>query len=301
MDQNQRVSEYWASEKRSATYISWLEHPAALREVCQRLSGNVAKGSVAFFKENYFPAPVDLALSLGCGFGLYERACIESGIAKRFHANDISEGAIEKCRELALKAGLDRAIEYSVKNLDTDALPEKTYDAIFGISSVHHVFQLEGLFKKCRAALKPGGLLFLDEYIGPSRFQSSPEITSIINEIRDIFPEQYKRNLFVKDGSLIGQYTPSPVEHFERTDPSEAIRSGEIVSTLKLYFDVLEIRPYGGAILHMLFSGIMGNFDDSDPKDVAIIRLLAMFEEKLERAGAIPSDFAVIVARPRTP
>jgi len=90
-----------------------------------------------------------------------------------------------------------------------------------------------------------------------------------------------------------------PPEHFEKHDPSEAVRSGEIVTTLKMYFDILEFRPYGGAILHMLFSGIMGNFNEHNETDVALLRTIATFEEVMEGAGLIGSDFAAIVAKPK--
>lgn len=293
------ASEYWAVDRTGARPRSWLEHPTILEIVNRRVSGDPKLSTIWWFRNKYFQRPVELALSLGCGFGGFERFGIESGIAREFHANDLSEGAITKAREAAAKANLGDKIEYSVVNLDEFALPATTYDAIFALSAAHHVFQLEKLFRQCRKTLKPGGLLFLDEYIGPSRFQSTPEVTSLINRLRDILPEKYRKSLFADDGSQIYPYAPSPAEHFEKHDPSEAVRSGEIVSTLKLYFDILEYRPYGGAIMHMLFSGIMGNFDEDSETDVALLRTIAAFEEVMEGAGVIGSDFAAIVAKPK--
>ena len=112
-------------------------------------------------------------------------------------------------------------------------------------------------------------------------------MTEIINDVLAIFPQRYRTSLFANDGRTIDFYAPSPIEHFEKFDPSEAIRSAEIINTLKLHFDILEIRPYGGAILHMLMSGIMGNFDENIDVDVAIIQIIATFEETLEKVGAI--------------
>ena len=157
-------------------------------------------------------------------------------IAEKFHANDVSAGAIEGARAAASAAGLFDRVDYSVADLNDIKLSEQLYDAIFAISSFHHVFQLEQLCKECRAALKPGGLFFLDEYIGPSRFQSSQFVVETINRILCNLPEKYRYNLFVKDGSTIDRYVPSPVEHFEKFDPSEAVRSGEIMNVLRMYF-----------------------------------------------------------------
>ena len=293
------VSDYWATNRKADRPRSWLEHPTLLKFVHQRVSGDPKIDTYSWFKQTYFPNAVPLALTIGCGLGPFERYAIKIGIAERFQANDISSGAIETAKALAAEAGLSNRIDYSVVDVDHIELPPKQYDAIFTISSAHHIYNLENLFRQCRHALKPTGLLLLDEYIGPSRFQSSPFVTAIINKLLSEFPPKYRKNLLADSGSLINRYDPSPIEHFEQNDPSEAIRSGELVSTLKQYFDIVEMRPYGGAILHMLFSGIMGNFDETNENDVALIRTIAIFEEALESVGAIGADFAAIVARPK--
>jgi SAM-dependent methyltransferase len=294
------VGDYWAAERGSGKPYSWLQSPTLLSLLNRRVSGDPEVSTAAWFKQKFFPEPAELCLSLGCGFGGFERVGIDIGISKKFHANDISAGAIEKARQAADAAGMADKISYDVVDLDGDyALPPATYDAIFAISSAHHVFQLENLFRQCRAALKPGGLLFLDEYVGPSRFQTSPLATGIINRLLEALPPQYRRNLFSNDGSTIDHYRPLPAGHFEKIDPSEAIRSGELISTLKMYFDVVEYRPYGGSIMHMLFSGIIGNFDESREIDAAFLKAVSIFEEALEQIEAIQSDYTAVVARPR--
>ena len=176
-------------------------------------------------------------------------------------------------------------------------LPPQQYDIVFAMGSVHHVFQLEDLFKQVLNTLKPGALFVLDEYIGPSRFQSSPLVTEIINRILALLPKKHRYNLFTKDGTTIDGYALPPISWFEENDPSEAVRSAEIVDTLRMYFDVVEYKPYGGGILHMLLSGIAGNFDADDSNDVCILGLLDLLDEHLERAGATRSDIAAILCR----
>jgi SAM-dependent methyltransferase len=294
------VSDYWAID-RSQNRHSWLQHPVALETVNRRVSGDPKISSVQWFKNKFVRKPFGLCLSLGCGHGGFERSGLAIGLANRFHANDLSTGAIAQAREAATAAGVGDKIEYSVLDLDGCTFPPARYDAIFALSAAHHVYQLENLFRECRKALKPGGLMFLDEYIGPSRFQTRPEVVDAINRLRSVWPAKYRRNLFANDGTAMGPYVPSPVEHFEKHDPSEAVRSSELVSTLKMYFDIVEMRPYGGAIQHMLFSGLIGNFDESNESDIALLRTIATFEELMESAGVIESEFAAIVARPRAP
>jgi 2-polyprenyl-3-methyl-5-hydroxy-6-metoxy-1,4-benzoquinol methylase len=293
------VADYWGMDRKANRPSNWLEHKVMFEFLHRRVSGDSNIATCQWFKRQFFQEPAELCLSLGCGFGGFERSALTVGIANKFHANDLSSGAIEKAQQAARDAGLSDRISYSVANLDELVLSPQSYDAIFAVSSAHHVFQLENLFRQCRIALKPGSLLFLDEYVGPSRFQTSPFVNDIINRILTILPARYRKNLFTNDGSAIDRYTPPMIEQFLRLDPSEAIRSAEIINTLKMYFDIIEFRPYGGGILHMLFSGIMGNFDENNDSDVAILEIIATFEEVLEKAGAIQSDFAVIVAQPR--
>jgi len=293
------VSEYWADDHKGPKYISWLEHPTIVEYIHRRTSGDPKTSTYEWFKQKFFPQPADLCLSLGCGLGAFERGAISIGIAKRFHANDISAGAITKARQSASEAGLADRIEYSVLDLNHATLPKNTYDAIFAISSAHHVFNLEDLFDQCRRALKPDGLFLLDEYIGPNRFQTQPEVINIINRLLGSLPRRYRKSLFTNDGSTVDRYVPSPPEHFLKHDPSEAIRSADIMRLIERNFDIIEFRPYGGGILHMLLSGITGNFDESSKGDVALLRVLATVEQYLEEKALIASDFAAIVARPK--
>ena len=295
----QIVSDFWAQERDKSKPISWLEHPVIRDIVYRRATGDPNVGTAEWFRRKYLPQPADLALSLGCGFGEFDRAVIKSGIARKLHANDISAGAIERARAAAKNEGLSENIEYSVVDLNEARFPPNTYNAVLAASSVHHVFQLEELFKQICGTLKPGGYFFLDEYIGPSRFQTSTFATDVINRLLSILPERYRQNLLLKDGSVVKGYASTPVEHFEKHDPSEAVRSAEIVSTLRMYFDIVDFLPYGGGILHMLLSGITGNFDEKNETDTSILKLLATFEEILEERGALECDFAALVCRPR--
>ncbi len=81
-------------------------------------------------------------------------------------------------------------------------------------------------------------------------------------------------------------------------DPSEAVRSAEIMPVLRTMFDVIEYRPLGGAILQFLLSDIAGNFQDE--AGAQLLEGFFRLEDALMACGDLPSDFAYIVARPRT-
>ncbi len=292
-----QVSEYWGNERRELVKHNWLEHPVTLAWINQRRANDPTLDLYRYWQGKYLTPPAPLALSVGCGFGAFERVALMCNLVEQFDACDLSETAINQARAYADQKGVADRVNYSVSNLDAIKLPQGRYDAIFGISSLHHVRNLDGLFAECRRALKPGGLLFVDEYVGPVRFQSHPYVVELINQLIQSLPERYRRSAFL-DGNMRHSYTNPPIEWFEQNDPSEAICSDQIVPTLRKHFDMIDYKPYGGAILHMLLSGTAGNFDPTSDADSTVLRLLAFLEEQLEKCGVIGSDFVSLVARP---
>ncbi len=81
-----------------------------------------------------------------------------------------------------------------------------------------------------------------------------------------------------------------------RQDPSEAVRSDEILPVLRARMKVLEEIPYGGSLLNPLLYEIVANFEDGNEADEAILRQLCASEKVLIRTGALPSDYTVVAA-----
>jgi len=294
---NEKVSEWWATD-RSKGMHSWLQHPTSRSTINLRVSGNPNLSTVLWFRNRFAPQPVDLCLALGCGHGVFERHAIEFGIARHVHAIDISQVAIESARQAAKDAGLEAYIEYKVGDINKISFSPSKYDLVVAMSSVHHVAELENLFEQCARTLKPGGLLFMDEYVGPSRFQTPPGLRTLIDGLLQTLPVHYRVNVFTNDGATRDEYIVPTIEQMIAIDPSEAVRSSEIMTALRERFEIIEYKPYGGGIQHQLFSGIMGNFNPDNQEDARLLNAISDLEMSLESVGAVPSDFAVIVARP---
>jgi 2-polyprenyl-3-methyl-5-hydroxy-6-metoxy-1,4-benzoquinol methylase len=82
-------------------------------------------------------------------------------------------------------------------------------------------------------------------------------------------------------------------------DPSEAIRSDEIVEVLQQDFEIIEKKDWGGNILQFLLADIAGNFvDERHEHAPAYLRMLINIEETFLQCGEFESDFTYIVARP---
>lgn len=81
-------------------------------------------------------------------------------------------------------------------------------------------------------------------------------------------------------------------------DPSEAVRSAEIVPVLRQHFDIIEYKPLGGTILQFLLADIADNFEH-DEAGARLLEMLFAIEDALMDAGHLDSDFAYIVAAPQ--
>jgi SAM-dependent methyltransferase len=181
--------------------------------------------------------------------------------------------------------------------LNTVELAPERYDVIFGISAVHHVAQLERLYEQVAQALKPHGYFYLDEFIGPSQFQWPDAQLEIVNEQLRIMPAHLKRN--VLNGAESQCAVRPEIAWMNESDPSEAIRSAEIVPLLSRHFDVVEKNGWGGSLLHLLLEGIAGNFDERNPGSLAYLQGLFDLEDRLIAEGVLEDDFATIIARRR--
>jgi ubiquinone/menaquinone biosynthesis C-methylase UbiE len=279
--------------------ISWLDSPLVLEQCLKKLKvkNKVMNASqwLLWVKEKYINSKLEYGLSLGCGDGILERHAISLNICSKFDAYDISEKSIEIAKCSSEKESLSTCINYQVADINEMILSENKYDVVFAGSALHHFSNLEHIFEEIRKSLKPNGFFVFNEFVGPSQFQWSEKQLKIMNELLEILPNRYKVD--VTSGRLKERiYRPS-IEYMNETDPSEAIRSSEIVPLVIKYFDIEERVDYGGTILHMLLHTIVSNFDPSKEEDVAILRLLRYIEDILIEEKILPSDFTLIVAR----
>ena len=259
--------------------------------------GSDGRDRFQYFIQKYFPGgtPVDCVLTLGCGDGEFERGLAQYGFAREHDAFDIAEGAIQKAADAARTAGLAH-IRYEVADLNRVALERDRYDVVFGLSAIHHISALEYLFAQVRASLKPGGFFLLDEFIGPSQFQWLDAQLDAANQALAGLPERFRRQLN-RQGQVKTAVARPTIESMNTGDPSEAIRSAEIVPLLTDYFELIEFRGYGGSLLHLVMEGIAGNFVPDDPLATECVERLCALEDRLILEGRLAHDFAVIIAR----
>ncbi len=297
------VDRAWAGGSAAWTSTAgghWLEHPLVRQRIHEKVAGRADRDIYGWFLDLLdalaVPRPVAAALTLGCGDGRLERGLAPKSFARRHLGLDLSAGAVAGARAAATAAGFT-ALEYATADLNALELPAAAFDIVLGVSAVHHVERLEALFAAVEAALVPGGIFFLNEYVGPQRFQWTRRQLEAAEHLLGLLPESYRREAPGAEPRS-RPFAPSAAAVIA-ADPSEAVRSDEILPLVAERFDILERRDLGGTLLHLVLEGIARRFDPSSPTDVRWLNLLFEAEDALLASGEITSDFVVLVARRR--
>jgi ubiquinone/menaquinone biosynthesis C-methylase UbiE len=302
-ESEQVVAAYWSEmATKPPAVCSWTDSPAVMRHVNRMISGDPALAWVEYACQKYLVKNgrgVAKGLSIGCGGGALERQARQMGACEFIDAIDIAPGAIEEARKMATLSGLS-GINYAVANLNALDLDAKAYSVAFASSSIHHVINLEQLFANVAKCLKPGGLFIMLEYVGASQFQFSDKVVQIINDILALLPLACRQR-FSNAGEYVTKFERTAIEYMNVMDPSEAIRSAEILPLLAKTFTIIEKKNFGGTLLHMLLQDIVHNFPDNLPERSAILHLLIYLEALLIRENVIASDFCFVVSTPSPP
>jgi SAM-dependent methyltransferase len=225
------------------------------------------------------------ALSLGCGTGRLERAMARLGIAADIDAVDGSPVSIDVARAKASAEGLS-TIRYRVADLNRVQLPPRHYDAVVFHQSLHHVSSVEKLLERVLVSLTPRGLLFLDEWTGPSRFEwNDSRLARARAHFADL-PAHWRK-------------WPELRTPIEENDPSEAVRSSAILPAVHRLFSVLVERPYGGHLVSILLPQLDRSRIPAVDLDKAISNWLAIEDADLQQ-DADSSYYTAVLATPRS-
>jgi len=350
-----KAAKYWSestakSQDQTRQGLSWLHIPRVRAHINTRISGSPdvdwIEHSVQRYLKERLPA-TGRALSLGCGSGWLERHLSQLGGFQTCDAFDAAPGSIEIAKRLMAEEGCT-GINYEVRDINQIQLLGAHYDIVWINSAMHHFERLEHISEQLDYALKPDGIVILNEYVGPNRFQFPPAQKDLIVALFSALPSKYRKVVSayatdererslspmrngpawlvkrsfdkLRDGDFVSALqrrrqtlkVASDQSDFERAaihfpserdviahDPTEAVRSQDIVQVVRGKFDIVARCDYGGNLLHYLLGGIAGNFTGDDPESLSILDPIIAIEEALIESGAFASDFTYIVAQKR--
>jgi len=151
----------------------------------------------------------------------------------------------------------------------------------------------EYFFLQVQSSLKSSGLFTMREYVGPNRIQLTDEQLDLTNALLKLLPKNYK---ILHDGQIKDNQTRPNLEELIKMDPSESIRSEEVMDIMKNYLEIVLFRPTGGTLLHPLLNGIAGNFE-KDEEGERLLGALIELERILIKSNLLPSDYVFVAAK----
>jgi SAM-dependent methyltransferase len=260
------------------TVRSFWQSTVVMAEINRRVTGDPQCKPHEYFIRRYCATPRTLALSLGCGDGHLEHELLRLNACERLVAVDLSPERLARAHA-STPEELRGRIEFVCANLETWE-PRQSFDLVLAKGVLHHVHGLERLFSIIAESLLDSGVLYVDEFVGPSRFQWTDSQLAIVNRLLDRLSGDLRRDLVDPSRGSKAPASRPTVACMIEADPSEAARSAELRGLLRSHFEPFEEREWGGAIFHLLFTRIMGNFVGHDDLVRVIMELDAILTEE---------------------
>lgn len=240
-----------------------------------------------------------LFLSIGAG-----NCDTEVRLAKRLSEGGLRDFRIE-CLDLNLKM-LNRGKALAREEGVSDMLlftqmdcnqwsATDVYTAIIANQSLHHIVNLEGLFKEVNRALHKRGAFIVSDMIGRNGHQRWPEALDIVHEFWVELPDRYKYNNQLKRSEKLYENWDCSSEGFE------GIRSQDILPLLidRFFFEVF--IGFGNVIDIFIDRGFGHNFNPHEAWDREFIDRVHAFDEEMIIKGNLTPTHMMAVLKTTEP
>ena len=205
---------------------------------------------------------------------------------------DTEEAVIAEARKRASEASLDDRVRYFVADAGHFLDDQRGLDAVFFHASLHHFDNPPAILARVNRALRSGGIVYLEEYVGPARREWTWKRMLLLNVVFRLLPARLRRTRLVR----------KPVNP---EDPSEAVASSAIPSAVEEHLKVLSRRDCGGNLLAVIYPNLVrpgrGVKVEEKEFDECISFLLDLEDVILEHGKLLgeSSFYSVILAEKR--
>jgi lipopolysaccharide transport system ATP-binding protein len=257
-----------------ATVIqTWWDSPIILRQCEERITGDNGTNLYEFLKREYSIAGLQKGLCISAKLKGIEDNFIKYDICKSFDTyngpeeiNDLLAGSCE------LKRG--------------------SYDFFLCIDVLSRIEVLDGFLSKVTGSLRDKGRMIALEYVGPSHFRWADrerEIAGALSDALDKAVLNEKERGF--DVALALQ--------LESGNITNIVESNSVIVAAKKFFDILSVRYFAGPLHDIVLNKILNRVDQSDEKDIALMRTIIQCERIMVKKGILHDVYAMIIGRKR--
>lgn len=285
-----------ASESGRTARTRWWLEPTIVRHVNKRICGRPLDGVGAGLSQWALDVLPDLprrqAVSIGGGSGVKEMRLLELGIVEHVDVFEIASTRVAQGRKIAADRGLTERITFHERLLRSDECAGR-YDIVHWNNSLHHMLDVDEWLGWSRRALRPDGVLLMDDFVGPSRFQWTTRQCRIASRYRRTLPDALLIDPADPSKKLDRRIRPPSIESMIASDPTEAADSSRITESLRRHFPAVEIRFTGGAIYNLALQDVMANMDPD--RDSGMLRQALIMDDLLSGMGE--NHYAAAIAR----
>ena len=278
--------------------VTWSHIPAIQERWNRLVTGDPNTGYYEYISKKYLNGrSFLLALSLACGSGGSELKWAQSGKFKRIDGYDLSDEGIAHANQEAREKHCENIVNLQVADVYDLKIIDNHYDIVLAESAFHHLTPLDVIMERASRFLNPNGYLIVKDFVGPTRFQWTDRQLNIVNGLLEVLPRRYRTRW--GSGTIKSKVFRPSILSMLLMDPSEAVESSRIMPLLRKFFDVVEVKGYGGTILNLLFSEIAHHFVSDDEDANRILRHCLEVEDLLLELEEVPSDFVFAVCKKR--
>jgi 2-polyprenyl-3-methyl-5-hydroxy-6-metoxy-1,4-benzoquinol methylase len=285
-----RIESKWNAENLGQS--DFWNIPSVQRRWNKIISGDSNKGLHPYVYNKYLTEINNIKmLSVGCGEGYHERQFAIYQNFELIKGIDVSQNRINEAISLA-KLNNFNNLKYNNISLD-DFHPKNKYDVVLFHSSLHHFSEVNHtLIHQILPLLNHNGLLVVYEYCGNNRLRIDKLTLQEINRLLKHIPAFYRQRIL---SNKIKKKVYSPgLLRMKLNDPSEAIDSESILSSLHRHFSIIEEKNLGWNILMPLLKDIAHNFyDDSEEANEILEKLFQAEDNFIFSTGKSDAIFGV--------
>lgn len=224
--------------------LNWFASPILSAYYDRQVSTHPPTGVAGAILDRTGGRPLRLGVSVGAGSGAKERRLLAAGAVETFDTFEIAESLVVSSRAQSAQEGLgDRMNEHLGDAFAQDV--RGRYDLVYWDHALHHMHDVRMALSWSLEALAPGGMLVVNEYVGPTRLQ----FTRAEYDFARAFLDRHSGALGV-DGTAARYANPiRRLRQFIR-DPSEAPQSDRIEPVFHELTGT-RMKPLGGVALHI--------------------------------------------------
>jgi len=229
--------------------------------------------------------PFERALILNCGNGWVERELVDRGLIRSGVGVDYSENLLAQARSTA--AAAHPTLEYRWCDTNTADFPDGEFDLVVNHAAMHHVAYVDRVMRAVCELLPSDGVFVSYDYVGPHRNQYTAAQWEAAWLVNESLPAELRQTMAY----------PSMTAMLA-DDPTEAVHSELVMSTMRRYFAIDYEARLGGALAYPLLThnAALHSFPEEEVVDAVESIMAADLEQSVD--GELGTFFAYVVARP---